>query len=64
MTRHIAMKYHFLWEQVLEKKVKLEYVLYKEQIADIFTKPVPREAFEYLRQKLAIVSAAQKIRYT
>eukprot|EP00253_Pinus_taeda_P008857 PITA_08857 len=25
-TKHIPIKYHFLWEQVLEQKVKLEYV--------------------------------------
>lgn len=24
-TKHIPIKYHFLWEQVLEKKVKLDY---------------------------------------
>ena len=63
-TKHIPIKYHFLREQVLEEKVKLEYVPSKEQVVDIFTKPLPGEAFEYLRQKLAIVSAAQKIRYT
>ena len=59
-TKHIPIKYHFLREQVLEQKVKLEYVPSKEQIADIFTKPLPREAFEYLRQKLGVVSASQK----
>ena len=48
-TKHIPIKYHFLREQVLEQKVKLEYVPSKEQVADIFTKPLPREAFEYLR---------------
>jgi len=48
-TKHIPIKYHFLREQVLEQKVKLEYVSSKEQVADIFTKPLPREAFEYLR---------------
>ena len=46
-SKHIPIKYHFLHEQVLEKKVKLEYVLSKEQVAD--TKPLPQEAFEYLR---------------
>ena len=61
-TKHIPIKYHFLREQVLEQKVNLEYVPSKEQVADIFTKPLPREAFEYLRQKMRVVSAMQKIR--
>eukprot|EP00253_Pinus_taeda_P033436 PITA_33436 len=34
-TKHIPIKYHFLREQVLEQKVKLEYVPSKEQVADI-----------------------------
>ena len=55
-TKHIPIKYHFLCEQVLEQKVELEYVPSKEQVADIFIKPLPREAFEYLRQKLGVVS--------
>eukprot|EP00253_Pinus_taeda_P022908 PITA_22908 len=45
-TRHVPIKYHFLCEQVLEQKVKLENVPSKEQVADIFTKPLPRETFE------------------
>ena len=57
-TKHIPIKYHFLREQVLEQNVKLEYVPSKEQVADIFTKPLPRETFEYLRQKLGVVDAS------
>ena len=48
----------FILTQVLEQKVKLEYVPSKEQFVDIFTKPLPREAFEYLRQKLGVVSSS------
>ena len=48
-TKHIPIKYHFLREQVSEKVVKLEYVDTKEQVVDIFTKPIPKEAFEHLR---------------
>eukprot|EP00253_Pinus_taeda_P003957 PITA_03957 len=57
-TKHIPIKYHFLREQVLEQKVKLEYVPSKEQVANILTKPLPRETFEYLRQKLGVVDVS------
>eukprot|EP00253_Pinus_taeda_P014154 PITA_14154 len=57
-TKHIPIKYHFLREQVLEQKVKLEYVPSKEQVANILTKPLPRETFEYLGQKLGVVDAS------
>eukprot|EP00253_Pinus_taeda_P016159 PITA_16159 len=57
-TKHIPIKYHFLREQVFEQKVKLEYVPSKEQVSDIFTKPLSIETFEYLRQKLGVVAAS------
>jgi hypothetical protein len=49
-TKHIPIKYHFLQEQVVEKNIRVEYVGTKEQVEDIFTKPLPPEAFEYLCQ--------------
>ena len=48
-TKHIPIKFHFLREQVTKMNIKLEYIETKEKIADIFTKPLPRETFEYLR---------------
>ena len=54
-TKHIPIKYHFLREQVSQKVVKLEYIDTKEQIIDIFTKPLPGESFAYLRQKLGVI---------
>jgi hypothetical protein len=53
--KHIPIKYHFLQEQVAENNIRVEYVGTKEQVADIFTKPLPREAFEYLRQRLEVI---------
>ena len=41
-TKHILIKYHFLKEQVSDKKVRLECVGSKAKIADILTKPFPK----------------------
>ena len=41
-TKHIHIKFHFLREQVMSKVIKLEYIGTKDQIADIFTKPLPK----------------------
>ena len=53
-TKHIAIKYHFVKELVQDKEIGLEYVHTKEQIADIFTKPLPKDAFLHLRGKLGV----------
>ena len=41
-TKHIPIKYHYLREQVSQKVVRLEYIDKKEEIAYIFTKPLPK----------------------
>ena len=54
-TKHIEIKYHYLRESVQDKEVKMEYVNTKEQIVDIFTKSLPKDAHEYLRGKLGVI---------
>ena len=58
-TKHIAIKYHFVKELVQDEEIILEYVHTKEQIADIFTKPLPKEAFLYLRGKLGVIPLSE-----
>jgi hypothetical protein len=48
-TKHIPIKYHFLREQVTNQTVQVHYIPTTEQIADIFTKPLAKTPFEYLR---------------
>jgi len=55
-TKHISIRYHFLREKVTENEVKMEYVSTKDQIVDIFTKPLPMDTFEYLREKLGVIT--------
>ena len=42
-TKYISIKCLFLRELVQDKEVRLEYVNTKEQIASIFTKPLPKD---------------------
>ena len=60
-TKHIPIKYHYLREHVSQKVVKIEYIGTKEYIANLFTKPLPKEAFKRLRQKLGVNSSPQQI---
>ena len=56
---HIAIKYHFVRELVQDKEIRLEYVHTKEQIVDIFTKPLPKDSFLYLRGKLGVIPLSE-----
>ena len=53
-TKHIPIKFHFLREKVLNNTIKLEYVSTHCQIVDIFTKPLPQQQFENLREQLGV----------
>lgn len=52
--KHIDVKYNFIKEKYSEKQIDLSYVCTKEQIADIFTKALPRDKFQYLRGKIGM----------
>lgn len=55
-TKHISIWYHFLREKFVENEVKLEYVPKKDQVVDILTKALPKDTFEYLRNKLGVIA--------
>ena len=48
-TKHIAIKYHFIREQVSNGKVELKYCKTNDMIADFMTKGLSGEQFEKLR---------------
>lgn len=51
-AKHTSIKYHVLREKATEKLIRLEYVITKDQIVDMFMKPFPKDRFEYLRGML------------
>ena len=40
-TKHIELDYHYVREKLLEGLISLSYTKTTEQLADIFTKPLP-----------------------
>ena len=48
-TKHIAIKYHFIREQVNSKTLELRYCRTNDMIADMLTKGLSGEQFEKLR---------------
>ncbi|GJX48278.1 retrovirus-related pol polyprotein from transposon TNT 1-94 [Tanacetum coccineum] len=55
-TKHIAVRYHFIKEQVENEIVELYFVKTAYQLADIFAKALARERFEFLVKLLGMQS--------
>lgn len=51
-TKHIALKYHHFRRFVKDNIIDILPIDTKEQLADIFTKPLDESLFIYLREKL------------
>jgi hypothetical protein len=52
--KHIAIHHHFICERIKSSEVDLKYCPTKDQLADIFTKQLLREAFERLRATIGV----------
>lgn len=55
-TKHIDIQYHFIREKFEDGHIDISYIPTDQQIADIMTKPLPRDKFERLRSQLPMVS--------
>nr|GEX97686.1 copia protein [Tanacetum cinerariifolium] len=52
MSTHIDIRHHFIREQVKKGVVELYFVSMDYQLADIFTKALPRQRFEFILPRL------------
>nr|GFA64923.1 copia protein [Tanacetum cinerariifolium] len=55
-TKHIAVRYHFIKEHVERGTIELYFVKTDYQLADIFTKALPADRFNYLVRHLGMRS--------
>ncbi|GJU32029.1 retrovirus-related pol polyprotein from transposon TNT 1-94 [Tanacetum coccineum] len=54
-TKHIEIRHHFLRDNVQKGHISIEKVSSVDNIADILTKPLKRESFNYLRLGLGMM---------
>nr|GEX13409.1 hypothetical protein [Tanacetum cinerariifolium] len=55
-TKHIAVHYHFIKEHVEKCTIELYFVKTNYQLADLFTKALPADRFNYLVRRLGMRS--------
>ena len=51
-TKHLSVRLHHFRSYVKAKLINIEHISTKDQIADIYTKPLPRQQFRVLRDQL------------
>jgi hypothetical protein len=56
-TKHIAIRYHFLRDYQQNGDIEIAYINTKDQLADIFTKPLDEQTFTKLRNELNILDS-------
>nr|GFA78756.1 retrovirus-related Pol polyprotein from transposon TNT 1-94 [Tanacetum cinerariifolium] len=59
-SKHIDVRCHFIKEQMENRVVKLYFIRTEYQLADIFSKALPRERFNFLIEKLGMKSMSPK----
>ena len=55
-TKHIDIRYHYIRECVQNGQIELQYCPTNDMKADILTKPLTKQKFEYLREKIGLFS--------
>ena len=54
-TKHIEIRHHFIRDHVTNEDCEIQFVSTENQLADLFTKPLSKERFNFLRNKLGIL---------
>ena len=60
-SKHIDIRHHFVREQVAVGTVTLQYVPTEDMLADVLTKPIPRDKHVRLTEGLGLHSSSSAV---
>ena len=63
-SKHIELKYHFIGDYVETKKIELEFVPTKHQLADMLTKPLGQVRLADLRSSISMIEVSPELKPT
>ena len=55
-TKHIEIRHHFLRDHAQKGDITVKFVSTKDQLADIFIKPLSEEQYVDIRRQLGVIS--------
>jgi hypothetical protein len=61
-TKHVEIDFHFVRDLVAKNQLSIKFISSKDQLADIFTKPLSSSQFAFLRSKLNLFSIPLSLR--
>jgi len=53
-TKHVEVDYHFVRDRVAKKEIQIRFISSQDQLADVFTKPLPTSSFTAFCFKLRV----------
>jgi len=54
-AKHIEIHHHFIRDHVNNRDCEIQFVNTENQLADLFTKPLNKERFNFLQNELGII---------
>nr|GEW91018.1 retrovirus-related Pol polyprotein from transposon TNT 1-94 [Tanacetum cinerariifolium] len=59
-TKHVVVRYHFIKEHVEKGMIELYFVKTDYQLADLFTKALPADRFNYMVRRIGMRSVSRQ----